>query len=176
MDHEQKMKIIAILIMHLELMNNVVVIILLVCSALLLEQLKKNKRRKLWDYHSRQLVREVNVERIVFTSDLVCIENTRMDRHMFHVLCAMLMQVGKLEPSKNMGVEEMVAMFLHIVAHDVKIRVIKRQFVRSKETISRRFNEVLLAVLRCHNHLLKRPQPIGEDSMDERWKWFKVIC
>ena len=115
-------------------------------------------------------MREVNVERIVFTSDLACIENTRMDRHTFHVLCAMLMQVGKLEPSKNMGVEEIVTIFLHIAANNVKIRVIKRQFVRSKETISRRFNEVLLAILRCHNHLLKRSQPIGEDNTDEQWK------
>ncbi|XP_052110245.1 uncharacterized protein LOC127741559 [Arachis duranensis] len=73
-----------------------------------------------------------------------------------------------------MGVEEMVAMFLHIIAHDVKIRVIKRQFVRSEETISRRFNDVLLAILRCHNLLLKKPQPFSQDRMDERWKWFKV--
>ncbi|XP_025636008.1 protein ALP1-like [Arachis hypogaea] len=72
-----------------------------------------------------------------------------------------------------MGVEEMVAMFLHIIARDVKIRVIKRQFVRSEETISRRFNDVLLAILRCYNLLLKKPQPFSQDRMDERWKWFK---
>ncbi|QHO49339.1 putative nuclease [Arachis hypogaea] len=72
-----------------------------------------------------------------------------------------------------MGVEEMVAMFLHIIAHDVNIRVIKRQFVRSEETISRRFNDVLLAILRCHNLLLKKPQPFSQDKMDERWKWIK---
>ncbi|QHO29741.1 Retrotransposon protein [Arachis hypogaea] len=84
-----------------------------------------------------------------------------------------LTRVGRLEPSRNMGVEEMVAMFLHIIAHDVNIRVIKRQFVRSEETISRRFNDVLLAILRCHNLLLKKPQPFSQDRMDERWKWFK---
>ncbi|QHO32037.1 hypothetical protein S83_026615 [Arachis hypogaea] len=96
-----------------------------------------------------------------------------MDRCAFHALCNMLKRVGRLEPSRNMGVEEMVAMFLHIIAHDVKIRVIKRQFVRSEETISRRFNDVLLAILRCHNLLLKKPQPFSQDKMDERWKWFK---
>ncbi|QHO07235.1 uncharacterized protein DS421_14g461870 [Arachis hypogaea] len=98
-----------------------------------------------------------------------------MDRCAFHALCNMLKRVGRLEPSRNMGVEEMVAMFLHIIAHDVKIRVIKRQFVRSEETISRQFNDVLLAILRCHNLLLKKPQPFSQDRMDERWKWFKVI-
>ncbi|XLR65108.1 hypothetical protein S83_015780, partial [Arachis hypogaea] len=49
--------------------------------------------------------------------------------------------VKRLEPSRNMSIEEMVAMFLHIIAHDVKIRVIKRQFMRSEETISRWFND-----------------------------------
>ncbi|XP_020964066.1 uncharacterized protein LOC107610969 [Arachis ipaensis] len=90
-----------------------------------------------------------------------------------HCVTNVLKVVGKLEPSRNMGVEEMVAMFLHIIAHDVKIRVIKRQFVRSEETISRRFNDVLLAILRCYNLLLKKPQPFSQDRMDERWKWFK---
>ncbi|XLS90203.1 hypothetical protein HN51_066211, partial [Arachis hypogaea] len=70
------------------------------------------------------------------TEDETCIENTRMDRCAFHALCNMLKRGRRLEPSRNMGVEEMVAMFLHIIAHDVKIRVIKRQFVRSEETIS----------------------------------------
>jgi hypothetical protein len=56
-----------------------------------------------------------------------------------------------------MSVEELVAMFLHILAHHVKNRMIKRQFVRSGETINRNFINVLLAVLRCHKELLKQP-------------------
>ncbi|XLR18898.1 hypothetical protein S83_046810, partial [Arachis hypogaea] len=74
-------------------------------------------------------------------------KNTKMDRCAFHALCNMLKRLERLEPSRNMGVEEMVAMFLHIIAHDVKIRVIKRQFVRSEETISRRFNDDCLGAL-----------------------------
>ncbi|XLU53483.1 hypothetical protein S245_048131, partial [Arachis hypogaea] len=89
----------------------------------------------------KQVIRDVSVDRIIYFSDLACIENTRMDRRAFHALCNMLKVVGKLEPSRNMGVEEMIVMFLHIIAHDVKIRVIKRQFVRSEETINRRFND-----------------------------------
>ncbi|XLU66878.1 hypothetical protein S245_025931, partial [Arachis hypogaea] len=88
-----------------------------------------------------QVIRDVSVDRIIYFSDLACIENTRMDRCAFHALCNMLKRVGRLEQSRNMGVKEMVPMFLHIIAHDVKIRVIKRQFVRSEETISRRFND-----------------------------------
>ncbi|XLS69126.1 hypothetical protein HN51_020149, partial [Arachis hypogaea] len=173
MDSKQKMKVIACLILHFELMNDLMIKLLMICYVLIILQLKKKKKRKWNDSYSRQVIRDVSVDRIIYFSDLACIENTRMDRCAFHALCNMLKRVGRLEPSRNMGVEEMVAMFLHIIAHDVKIRVIKRQFVRSEETISRRFNDVLLAILRCHNLLLKKPQPFSQDKMDERWKWFK---
>ncbi|XLS51384.1 hypothetical protein HN51_012061, partial [Arachis hypogaea] len=113
------------------------------------------------DSYSRQVVRDVSVDRIIYFSDLACIENTRMDRRAFHALCNMLRGVETLEPNRNMGVEEMVDIFLHIIAHYVKIRVIKRQFVRPEETISRRFNDVFLAILRCHNLLLKELQPFS---------------
>ncbi|XLR38825.1 hypothetical protein S83_023485, partial [Arachis hypogaea] len=42
-----------------------------------------------------------------FGIDLACIKNTRMDKRAFHALCNILKVVGKLEPSRNMGVEEM---------------------------------------------------------------------
>ncbi|XP_061345239.1 protein ALP1-like [Gastrolobium bilobum] len=96
-----------------------------------------------------------------------------MDRRSFIRLCELLKVVGGLEPTKHMSVEELVAIFLHILAHDVKNRIIKRQFLRSGETISRQFAKVLQAVLRCHTVLLKRPEPVPENSTDERWKWFK---
>ncbi|XP_062103773.1 uncharacterized protein LOC133814884 [Humulus lupulus] len=72
-----------------------------------------------------------------------------------------------------MDVEEMIAMFLHIVSHDIKNRIMRRQFARSGETVSRQFNAVLNAVLRLHELLLKKPEPILGSSTDERWKWFK---
>ena len=68
----------------------------------------------------------------------------------------------------------MVALFLHILAHHVKNRVIKFRFLRSGETISRHFNAVLNAVIRLQGVLLKKPEPVSENSTDERWKWFKV--
>ena len=67
----------------------------------------------------------------------------------------------------------MVAIFLHIISHDVKNRVMRRQFARSSETVSRQFNVVLCVLLRLHEVLLKKPEPILENSTDERWKWFK---
>ncbi|WOK92557.1 hypothetical protein Cni_G01248 [Canna indica] len=72
-----------------------------------------------------------------------------------------------------MSVEKMVAMFLHICAHHVKNNVIKRQFVRSGETISKQFNAVLNSIILCYEMLLKKPEPVPQNSTDYRWKWFK---
>ena len=73
-----------------------------------------------------------------------------------------------------MLIDEQVAIFLHIIAHHVKNRVIKFEFSRSGETISRHFKAVLNSIIRLQGELLKRPDPVLANSMDERWKWFKV--
>ncbi|XP_062118496.1 protein ALP1-like [Humulus lupulus] len=96
-----------------------------------------------------------------------------MDRRTFAILCHHLRTIGGLKGTKNMDVEEMVAMFLHIVSHDIKNRIMRRQFARSGEIVSRQFNAVLNAVLRLHELLLKKPEPILGSSTNERWKWFK---
>ncbi|XP_039119008.1 uncharacterized protein LOC120255179 [Dioscorea cayenensis subsp. rotundata] len=67
----------------------------------------------------------------------------------------------------------MVALFLYILSHHAKNRIVKREFVRSGETISRQFGLVLLSVLRLHTELFKKPDPVPQDSTDLRWKWFK---
>ena len=46
--------------------------------------------------------------------------------------------------------------------------------MRSGKTISRQFNKVLHAVLRCHIIVLKQLEVIPKKSNDDRWKWFKV--
>uniref|UniRef100_A0A9I9E439 DUF8040 domain-containing protein n=1 Tax=Cucumis melo TaxID=3656 RepID=A0A9I9E439_CUCME len=80
-----------------------------------------------------------------------------MDRRTFAILCHLLRNVAGLSSTEIVDVEEMVAMFLHVLAHDVKNCVIQREFVRSGETVSRHFNIVLLAVLRLYEELIKRP-------------------
>ncbi|XP_008777637.2 uncharacterized protein LOC103697538 [Phoenix dactylifera] len=72
-----------------------------------------------------------------------------------------------------MDVEEMIAIFLHIISHDVNNRIIKRQVTRSSETISRQFHAVLNSLLRLHSMLLRKPEAVMENCTDERWKWFK---
>ncbi|GAV90081.1 LOW QUALITY PROTEIN: DDE_4 domain-containing protein, partial [Cephalotus follicularis] len=114
------------------------------------------------------------VGRIIFDNDLACYDKVRMDRRAFHILCQMLKSKGKLSDNKNSSVEDMVAMFLFMLGHHTKHRVIKADFVRSGETVSRQFNAVLNVVLMLHKELLKKPEPILENSNNNRWKWFKV--
>ncbi|XVF45324.1 hypothetical protein PTKIN_Ptkin02bG0196700 [Pterospermum kingtungense] len=110
---------------------------------------------------------------MVFESDRQSLDNCRMDRRTFAKLCHLVRTIGGLKETKHMSVEEMVVNFLHIIAHHTKNRVIKSQVVRSGETISRQFNVILNSILRLHSLLFKKPMPIGDNSTNSRWKWFK---
>ncbi|PPD76897.1 hypothetical protein GOBAR_DD26187 [Gossypium barbadense] len=113
------------------------------------------------------------VKKLVYASDETCIEQVRMNRTAFFKLCEMLESIGGLKLSRNMLVDEQVAMFLHIISYHLKNRVIKHHFRRSGETVSRAFHSVLNAVIRLQDVLFKKPKPITADSSDTRWKWFK---
>ncbi|KAL4028733.1 hypothetical protein IC575_011943 [Cucumis melo] len=87
-------------------------------------------------------IRELVYFRMIHEPDLVCRQSTRMDRQTFAILCHLLRNVAGLSSTEIVDVEKMVAMFLHVLAHDVKNRVIQWEFVRSGETVSRHFNIV----------------------------------
>ncbi|KAL9996791.1 hypothetical protein Hdeb2414_s0671g00933331 [Helianthus debilis subsp. tardiflorus] len=124
-------------------------------------------------YSSSKIDRYSILYRYVYESDSMSISQIRMNRSCFIKLCDMLKEFGELRSSKNMDIDEQVAIFLHIIAHNVKNRVIVCRFHRSGETISRCVSRVCNAVIRLHSRLLKRPEPIPENSTDQRWKWFK---
>ncbi|KAK6142464.1 hypothetical protein DH2020_022812 [Rehmannia glutinosa] len=95
-----------------------------------------------------------------------------MDRNAFGRLCFFLENVGGLVRTRNVPISEQVAIFFTFLAHHKKNRVMKFDFKRSGQTISKHFNVVLEAVLRIHNLLLVDPQPIDENCTDFQWKWF----
>ncbi|KAA0054346.1 retrotransposon protein [Cucumis melo var. makuwa] len=140
----------------------------------MLELLKNDTKRITHiPYETRHRIRQLAYFRMIHGSDLVCRQSTRMDRRCFAILCHLLRTIAGLTSTEVVDVEEMVAMFLNILAHDVKNRVIQREFMRLGETISRHFNMVLLAVIRLHQELLKKPQPVPNDCTDQRWRWFE---
>nr|XP_017250751.1 PREDICTED: uncharacterized protein LOC108221380 [Daucus carota subsp. sativus] len=121
----------------------------------------------------KMIHRLANLNSLIKDSDIGCINELRMNRSTFNVLCEMLRDIGDLRETKRTSLNETIAIFLYILAHHKKNRTIENYFVRSGETISRQFNRCLLAVLKLHVHLLKKPSPITEGCKDRRWKYFK---
>ncbi|KAL6336098.1 hypothetical protein AAG906_010375 [Vitis piasezkii] len=77
---------------------------------------KRYQRRTLMERPAnREFLRVENLNRLIYGSDIACMEQLRMDRHTFTMLCSMLRTIGKLKDSKYVDVEEMVALFLHII-------------------------------------------------------------
>ncbi|KAJ9564626.1 hypothetical protein OSB04_000592 [Centaurea solstitialis] len=122
-------------------------------------------KKYLMSYHNRH----ENMMRMVYESDVTSINEYRC----VSTLCDILENRGGLKSSKNMLVDEQVAMFLHTLAHNAKNRVLVNRFHRSGETISRYFKLVLHVVCRLHKEFYKSPVPVPDNETDERWKWFK---
>ncbi|KAA0063728.1 retrotransposon protein [Cucumis melo var. makuwa] len=98
----------------------------------MLELLKNNTKRITHIPHeTRHRIRQLAYFRMIHGSDLVCHQSTRMDRRCFAILCHLLRTIARLTSTEVVDVEEMVAMFLHILKHDVKNRVIQQEFMRS---------------------------------------------
>ena len=135
---------------------------------------KHRRDRPRIHYSLSNMDRSSILHRYAYESDTMCISQLRMDRRCFKKLCDMLERLGGLQPTRNMNIDEQVAIFLHMVAHNVENRVVTCRFHRSGETISRLYTRVWNAVNRLHPHLLKKPEPVLEDSTNRRWKWFKV--
>lgn len=89
--------------------------------------------------------------------DDVSREMLRMDKHVFHKLCNILRQRGMLRDTAGVMIEEQVAMFLNIVGHNERNRVIQERFQHSGETISRHFNNVLKAIKSLSREFLQPP-------------------
>jgi hypothetical protein len=168
----RKRKLVLVLMFWLDMLHVVSMFFQLLCFVVENHFRKKSLRAKYGhDFH----LRRGELHRLCYESDTTCIEQLRMSRYAFKTLCNMLETMAGLKDTKHMLVDEQVAMFLYILAHHKKNRVIKYQFRRSGETISRHFHDVLHAVIRLQGELLKKPEPIPENSTDDKWKWFKVF-
>jgi len=109
-----------------------------------------------------------------------CREMFRMDKHVFHNLCGILRQRGMLRDTAGVMIEEQLAIFLNIIGHNERNRVIQERFQHSGETISRHFNNVLKAIKSLSREFLQ-PPPIATPpeilSSNRFYPYFKVyLC
>ena len=75
-------------------------------------------------------------------------------------------------------VEEQVAMFLHVVGHNQRFRIVHQSFRRSIETVHRHFHQILYAVGELRNEMIKPPSTAIHPKVlgSHRWNSFlKVI-
>ncbi|KAK6128563.1 hypothetical protein DH2020_037707 [Rehmannia glutinosa] len=96
-----------------------------------------------------------------------------MTRGAFAKLCYLLKHVGGLKDSRYVSINEKAALFLFVLAHHKKNRIMRFDFKRSGQTVSRHFHDVLNAVLRLHNLLLVNPQAVDDNCTNPRWSSFK---
>lgn len=123
-----------------------------------------------WDQERRSYL-----NRLYDGREVDCIEQLRVSKSAFRKLCEILHGIGGLVRTRNVPIEESVAMFLDILGNNVKYRKIGFIYYRSKETVSRQFHNVLYAMMRISKEYLKLQSSIIGSSEREKWKWFEVI-
>jgi hypothetical protein len=62
---------------------------------------------------------------------------------------------GLVSDRDGVLVEEQVAMFLHVVGHNQRFRVVHQSFRRSIQTVHKHFHQVLYAVGELRNEMIK---------------------
>jgi hypothetical protein len=87
--------------------------------------------------------RQANLDKIYNCTDIESVNMLRMRKAPFFQLVNVFRERHLLEDNINSSMEEQVAMFLHIVGHNQRFRVIQHTFRRSLETVSRYFAQVL---------------------------------
>lgn len=86
-----------------------------------------------------------------------CVENFRMDKHVFYKLCDILQAKGLLRHTNRIKIEEQLAIFMFIIGHNLRTRAVQDLFKYSGETISRHFNNVLNAIIAISLDFFKPP-------------------
>ena len=111
--------------------------------------------------------------------DEKCRDIIRMGPDAFARLCELLRGTGRLKDNKNSVVEEQVAKFLYLLAHNATNRATCFFFCRSNETISRHFHEVLRAIITLEDQFLNQPngREVPEQILSSTrfYPYFKVI-
>ncbi|GER31124.1 RNA-binding protein, partial [Striga asiatica] len=94
-------------------------------------------------YHNKYFIKEVPMKNDVraqrreiwmrsLCRDPTCFKQLRLNVHTFNKLCDVLQNEGGLVVSRNVTIKEIVAIFLHILAHDQKNSTTTSIFARNK--------------------------------------------
>ncbi|KAK1406762.1 hypothetical protein QVD17_38370 [Tagetes erecta] len=104
-----------------------------------------------------------------------CHEMMRLSRDAYVLLCNHFKQRNWLRGSRSITIEEKLAMFLIVVGHNERFRMVKRRFQHSTETIHRCFHEVLNAMMNFAREVIVPTSNNAITNISERHRKLKQI-
>ncbi|RXH78119.1 hypothetical protein DVH24_040090 [Malus domestica] len=136
--HMDRRKLLLILLLEMSHLETICI-----CTILVLMMVRAKQRHvERPTLTNRSLVRrEISLcylNGIIGNTDIECVNELRMDRRTFAILCDLLRQDGRVKTDGLVSVEEQVCMTLQILAHHTKNRSVGGRFYRSGETINKR--------------------------------------
>ena len=119
------------------------------------------------------------VREILCGNPTICYESFRMKPHVFWNLCDKLKMMELLKDTRDVSVEEGLAMSLRILCHGTRQRIISDRFQHSTGTVHRWF-KIVLRALKAFAVTIVRSVDRGEVQPeirgDSRWyPFFKVF-
>jgi hypothetical protein len=108
-------------------------------------------------------------------NDVECIAMLRMKRVPFFSLCNLLRSRKLVLETVGCPVEEQVAMFIHVVGHNQRFRVVHQSFRRSIETVSRIFHQVLYVIGELRADMIKPPSTATHPKIMGSHRWFPFL-
>ena len=151
--------------------------VLLVGVALLRKLRCRRRRLPRAPYVNHAVEREEYINSVLHGTETHCMNQLRMKPIAFHHLCHILTEGDHVRPTIHMSVTEQVFIFLHIISHNVRFRVMGSRIYRSTETVYRYFKVVLKGVLKLYRALIRmRSEDTPPEIMNSRrfYPYFKV--
>jgi hypothetical protein len=130
---------------------------ILTLRAVILEDIKSRRLLRKEPHVNREYERWIYMDSILYGGKQDCIDQIRMSPIAFFEFCKILAYNNPIRETINMSIKEQVLMFLHIIGHNVRFRVVGGRFYRSIESVPRYFRVVLRGVLRLYKHLIRKP-------------------
>uniref|UniRef100_A0A453JNE2 DUF8040 domain-containing protein n=1 Tax=Aegilops tauschii subsp. strangulata TaxID=200361 RepID=A0A453JNE2_AEGTS len=107
----------------------------------------------------------------IWRDGTTCVNMLRLGRGPFFRFCKLFRDRKLLEDTIHLSIEKQVAMFLHIVGHNVRNRIIGGNFGRSGEVVSRYFKKVLHAVGELRGDLIRKPSLETQSKIEGNYRW-----
>ena len=150
----------------------------LLMGVALLRKLRHRRRQLLRaPYVNHAAEREEYINSVLHGTETHCVNQLRMKPIAFHHLCHILTEGEHVRPTIHMSVMKQVFIFLHIIGHNVRFRVMGSRIYRSTETVYRYFKVVLRGVLKLYRALIRlRSEDTPPEIRNSRrfYLYFKV--